>query len=133
VDGSSEPRAIVAWGSASDAEAASSEPVRILELISQTETRPAVRFVDTSCERASRASHANGASRRSGERESVWGSPRGEAPRILVCRHAEEPLTAGDDERVQRGSSLNFGPLEEAPEVGTRAEGIEPAVQFERR
>src|SRR5439155_26082109 len=30
----------------------------------------------------SEASHANGASRRSGSRESVWGSPRGEAPRI---------------------------------------------------
>ena len=30
----------------------------------------------------SEASHANGASRRSGERESVQGSPRGEAPRI---------------------------------------------------
>ena len=33
-------------------------------------------------ERASRASHANGASRRSGERESVPGSPRGRAHRI---------------------------------------------------
>ena len=32
-------------------------------------------------ERAQRASHANGARRRSGARESVWGSPRGEAPR----------------------------------------------------
>jgi tRNA (guanine37-N1)-methyltransferase len=30
------------------------------------------------------ASHANGASRRSGERESVQGSPRGEAPRIKI-------------------------------------------------
>ena len=30
---------------------------------------------------SARASHANGARRRSGARESVWGSPRGEAPR----------------------------------------------------
>jgi len=52
------------------------------EPISQTETRPAVRCVEAECERASRASHATGASRRSGERESVWGSPRGEAPRM---------------------------------------------------
>src|SRR5437867_4721690 len=34
-------------------------------------------------ERASRASHANGARRRSGARESVSGSPRGEAPRMI--------------------------------------------------
>src|SRR5687768_18440308 len=35
------------------------------------------------CLRASaRASHANGARRRSGARESVWGSPRGGAPRL---------------------------------------------------
>jgi signal transduction histidine kinase len=33
-------------------------------------------------ERAQHASHANGARRRSGARESVWGSPGGEAPRI---------------------------------------------------
>src|SRR5262245_65149417 len=31
---------------------------------------------------STRASHANGARRRSGARESVWGSPRGAAPRI---------------------------------------------------
>src|SRR5215216_6263569 len=37
-------------------------------------------------ERAPRASHANGASRRSGERESVSGSPRGEAPRLRLDR-----------------------------------------------
>jgi len=55
-----------------------------LEPISQTETWPAVRFVDTPGERGPRASHANGASRRSGERESVWGSPRGEAPRMRL-------------------------------------------------
>src|SRR4051812_988009 len=36
----------------------------------------------TGRERAQRASHANGASRRSGERVSVRGSPRGEAPRM---------------------------------------------------
>src|SRR5262252_10451435 len=35
-------------------------------------------------ERAPRASHANGARRRSGARESVSGSPRGEAPRIRL-------------------------------------------------
>ena len=35
----------------------------------------------------SNASHANGASRRSGERESVLGSPRGEAPRIGYEAH----------------------------------------------
>ena len=34
------------------------------------------------CERAVRASHAIGARRRSGAREGVSGSPRGEAPRI---------------------------------------------------
>jgi hypothetical protein len=34
-------------------------------------------------ERAQHASHANGARRRSGARESVWGSPRGEAPRLV--------------------------------------------------
>ena len=32
----------------------------------------------------SESSHANGASRRSGSRESVSGSPRGEAPRIKI-------------------------------------------------
>jgi protein ImuB len=38
-------------------------------------------------ERASaQASHANGARRRSGARESVWGSPRGEAPRIIMVK-----------------------------------------------
>ena len=33
-------------------------------------------------------SHANGARRRSGARESVWRSPRGEAPRVRIecCR-----------------------------------------------
>jgi UDP-N-acetylmuramate-alanine ligase len=34
-------------------------------------------------ERAERVSHATGARRRSGARERVWGSPRGEAPRII--------------------------------------------------
>src|SRR5262249_19621015 len=38
------------------------------------------------CERASRASHATGASRRSGERGRVSGSPRGEAPRLRLDR-----------------------------------------------
>jgi len=36
----------------------------------------------TGCERARRASHANGPRRRSDARESVSGSPRGEAPRL---------------------------------------------------
>jgi len=51
-------------------------------LLARDKTGPTVRFVEALCERASRASHANGASRRSGERESVSGSPRGEAPRM---------------------------------------------------
>src|SRR3954471_15905640 len=64
-------------------------------------------------ERASRASHATGASRRSGERESVQGSPRGEAPRItleLVCalrslrnlRHPSQESTDMKQHRVGR-------------------------------
>jgi hypothetical protein len=36
------------------------------------------------CERALRASHATGARRRSGARERVYGSPRGEAPRLRL-------------------------------------------------
>src|SRR6185436_6831321 len=39
--------------------------------------------LDPRSERAARASHANGARRRSGARESVSGSPRGEAPRMI--------------------------------------------------
>src|SRR6476659_7988124 len=42
-----------------------------------------------SCERAPRASHANGARRRSGARESVSGSPRGEAPRIKLANRRD--------------------------------------------
>src|SRR5262245_19083161 len=42
-----------------------------------------LRAETTEASERSEASHANGASRRSGERESVWGSPRGEAPRII--------------------------------------------------
>ncbi len=45
-------------------------------------------------ERAWRASHANGARRRSGARERVWGSPRGEAPRIRL--DAISPGPRGD-------------------------------------
>src|SRR6186713_1135778 len=41
-------------------------------------------MTDDRSARATRASHANGASRRSGERESVSGSPRGEAPRMRL-------------------------------------------------
>ena len=41
--------------------------------------RPGKRHEEDASER-SEASHANGASRRSGSRESVWGSPRGESP-----------------------------------------------------
>src|SRR3954471_14588444 len=40
----------------------------------------------SSCERAQRMSHGNGARRRSGARESVSGSPRGEAPRLRLVR-----------------------------------------------
>src|SRR5262245_55308927 len=36
------------------------------------------------CERALRASHGTGARRRSGARGLVWGSPRGEAPRLRL-------------------------------------------------
>ena len=46
-----------------------------------------------------RASHANGASRRSGERESVSGSPRGKAPRIEKgheCYHCKQWVEAGE-------------------------------------
>ena len=43
-----------------------------------------------------RVSHANGARRRSGARESVSGSPRGEAPRLRKARPAGlEPATLG--------------------------------------
>ena len=65
------------------------------------QTRLAVRFVGATCERASRASHANGASRRSGERESVWGSPRGEAPRMRTT----SPLFARQAGRAKRAST----------------------------
>ena len=50
----------------------------------QTDTEPSERGEEPSRERGRRASHANGGSRRSGERESVQGSPRGEAPRITL-------------------------------------------------
>jgi histidinol dehydrogenase len=50
--------------------------------VAQHETAAAESVVEARGERASRASHANGASRRSGERESVQGSPRGGAPRM---------------------------------------------------
>src|SRR3954471_4138093 len=43
----------------------------------------------SSCERAQRVSHENGARRRSGARESVSGSPRGEAPRMRIEERAE--------------------------------------------
>jgi hypothetical protein len=39
---------------------------------------------------SARASHANGARRRSGARESVWGSPRGEAPRVRLAFGAQD-------------------------------------------
>ena len=53
----------------------------------------------------SEASHATGASRRSGERESVQGSPRGEAPRVTIdlnCDMGESfgPWPMGADARV---------------------------------
>ena len=56
--------------------------------------------MDDASERSD-ASHANGASRRSGERESVQGSPRGEAPRMKIDivtifpRMVEGPLQEG--------------------------------------
>src|SRR5919108_149390 len=47
----------------------------------------------------SEASHANGASRRSGERESVWGSSRGAAPRVRMT-----PVVELEDLRVKLGA-----------------------------
>jgi hypothetical protein len=43
-------------------------------------------------ERAQRVSHANGARRRSGARERVSGSPRGEAPRMNEEYAREKPM-----------------------------------------
>ena len=57
-----------------------------------------------------RASHANGAPRRSGARESVWGSPRGVAPRVvMMCAEAvwwrcHRQLTA--DALLARGAEV---------------------------
>ena len=56
-------------------------------------------------ERAQRGSHANGARRRSDERESVSGSPRGEAPRLTIdinCDMGESfgPWRIGADTEV---------------------------------
>ena len=44
------------------------------------------------CERAWRASHATGARRRSDVRESVCGSPRGEAPRDQTSEVGDGPV-----------------------------------------
>ena len=41
----------------------------------------------------SEASHANGASRRSGSRESGLGSPRGETPRSKYANHRDRTAT----------------------------------------
>ena len=63
---------------------ATADDVRVTQQIAD-EGRAAATTPERSherCERAKRVSHANGASRRSGERESVSGSPRGEAPRL---------------------------------------------------
>src|SRR5207344_2088308 len=67
--------------------------------IGRDEARRIIKESRVTRERASRASHATGASRRSGERGRVWGSPRGEAPRLkmrsfLVCIHDATPAYA---------------------------------------
>jgi len=71
----------------------------------------------------SEASHANRASRRSGSRESVWGSPRGEAPRsdyltsigtavsvpLMHWSADARPLTASDGELARAIASASPG------------------------
>ena len=47
-------------------------------------------------------SHENGARRRSGARESVWGSPRGEAPRLVLSEAGDVVIEA----RLERGHAL---------------------------
>jgi hypothetical protein len=72
-----------------------------LSLVKKPSHKPDAR--SHGCERAWRASHAIGARRRSGARERVSGSPRGEAPRMRLVRpgrsEAASCPTAGSRDR----------------------------------
>jgi glucosamine-6-phosphate deaminase len=59
-------------------------------------------------------SHANGASRRSGERESVQGSPRGEAPRLELIRMSPTSHAASEASRAGRSPHVSIFPDERA-------------------
>src|SRR5205814_7990883 len=79
-----------------------------LERVSQIEAQPAERVARATRERAPRASQANGASRRSGERESLSGSPRGEAPRIRLVESGD-PLAKRLHVFPDLGRVVHFG------------------------
>src|SRR5436190_13552290 len=59
-------------------------------------------------ERAQRVSHRSGVSRRSGERATVGGSPRGEAPRITMFRRLLRHFARGlvDNDVISPGADL---------------------------
>src|SRR5688572_27377368 len=81
---------------------------------------------------SARASHANGARRRSGARESVWGSPRGEAPR--------EDQKPSQNQRTRVASERASEPRERSAPAKRRArervgesEGRSPSVRLSAR
>jgi hypothetical protein len=61
----------------------SPQPWRRRKRVGESEGRSPSGQVGTGANERQRVSHANGARRRSGARESVLGSPRGEAPRLM--------------------------------------------------
>ena len=105
-----------------------------------TELRAHIGDCSKGRERAQRVSHANGARRRSGERESVSGSPRGEAPRRSGSASSEratasEPRERSGDRaaapaRERVGESEGRSPSEQGTAASERAR--ERATRTER-